>query len=82
MGYGTYDTTHKNIIESGTRLFLKNGYERTNMRELCKEAGITHGSFYRHFSSKEDLFGALVQPAVDGIYEMYQTSQEICFDKS
>lgn len=81
MGYGTYDTTHKNIIESGTRLFLKNGYERTNMRELCKEAGITHGSFYRHFSSKEDLFGALVQPAVDGIYEMYQTSQEICFDK-
>lgn len=80
MGYGTYEDTHKSIIESGQRLFMQNGYERTNLRELCKEAGITTGSFYRHFASKEDLFGALVQPVVDGIYEMYHSSEELCFD--
>lgn len=80
MGYGTYEDTHKKIIASGQRLFMQNGYERTNLRELCKEAGITTGSFYRHFASKEDLFGALVQPAVDGIYEMYHSSEELCFD--
>lgn len=80
MGYGTYEATHKNIVESGQRLFMQNGYERTNLRELCKEAGITTGSFYRHFASKEELFGALVQPAVDGIYEIFQSSEELCFD--
>lgn len=80
MGYGTYETTHNNIIASGTRLFLKNGYERTNLRELCKEAGITTGSFYRHFTSKEELFGYLVQPAIDGLYDMYDMSKELCFD--
>lgn len=80
MGYGTYETTHENVIKSGKRLFMQNGYERTNLRELCKEAGITTGSFYRHFASKEELFGYLVQPAIDGLYKMYDASKELCFD--
>lgn len=62
-------------------MFIKNGYERTNVRDLCKAAGITHGSFYRHFESKEALFGALVQPAIDGFYKLYHSSEEMCFDK-
>ena len=80
MGYGTYEKTHKNIVESGKRLFMKNGYERTNLREVCKESGVTTGSFYRHFDSKEALFSSLVQKTVDGIYEMYHESEELCFD--
>lgn len=81
MGYGTFETTHKSILESGKMMFLKNGYERTNVRDLCKAAGITHGSFYRHFESKEALFGALVQPAIDEFYQMYHTSEETCFER-
>ena len=81
MGYGTYETTHKNILECGRDMFIQNGYERTNVRDLCKAAGITHGSFYRHFESKEALFGALVQPAIDGFYKLYRSSEEMCFDK-
>ena len=79
MGYGTYEKTHQCIVESGKRLFLQNGYERTNLREVCKEAGVTTGSFYRHFESKEALFTFLVQATVDGIYEMYHASEEQCF---
>lgn len=40
MAVGTYETTHEKILESGKQLFLKNGYERTNLRELCKGAGL------------------------------------------
>ena len=75
MGYGTYEATHVKIIESGTRLFLENGYERTNLRELCKEAGVTTGSFYRHFQSKEDLFSFLVKPVVDEMTAMFGNSE-------
>ena len=46
----------------GDKLFLENGFERTNLRDLCAEAGITTGSFYRHFASKEDIFSYFVQP--------------------
>jgi len=80
MGHGTYEITHRNIIESGKCLFMHYGYERTNLRELCKEAGITTGSFYRHFSSKEELFASLVEPAVEGIYNIYHDAEKLCFD--
>lgn len=36
MAVGTYEITHEKILESGKKLFLENGYERTNLRELCK----------------------------------------------
>ena len=78
MGYGTFESTHNNILESGRRLFLENGYERTNIRAICKDAGITHGSFYRHFDSKEALFGALVQPALEKTWNISEeTSQAV-----
>ena len=56
LAYGTYDETHQRILESGMKMFLEKGFERTNLRDLCAEAGVTTGSFYRHFTSKEDIF--------------------------
>lgn len=79
MAVGTYEITHAKILESGKQLFLKKGYERTNLRELCKGAGITTGAYYRHFEDKEALFSALVEPAVQGIRKRYQTAEEECF---
>ena len=80
MAVGTYETTHEKILESGKQLFLKNGYERTNLRELCKGAGITTGAYYRHFEDKAALFSALVEPAVEGIRKRYDAAGERCFD--
>ena len=78
MARGTYDDTHRKLLESAMRSFLENGYERTNLRDLCAEAGITTGSLYRHFDSKEDLFSFLVQPAVDEIRELFACSEAAC----
>lgn len=60
------------------KMFLENGFERTNLRNLCAEAGITTGSFYRHFESKEDLFSAFVQPAVDEIMKDFEDAEPVC----
>ena len=80
MAVGTYEITHEKILESGKKLFLENGYERTNLRELCKGAGITTGAFYRHFEDKEALFAALVAPAIKGLQKRYDTAGDKCFD--
>ena len=80
MAVGTYETTHEKILESGKQLFLKNGYERTNLRELCKGAGITTGAYYRHFEDKAALFSALVEPAVERIRKRYDAAGGRCFD--
>ena len=78
MARGTYDDTHRKLLESAMRMFMEYGYERTNLRDLCAEAGITTGSLYRHFDSKEDLFSFLVQPAVDEIRELFAYSEAAC----
>ena len=66
-----YELTHKKIMDSGKANFLNDGYERANLRKICKDAGVTTGAFYRHFEDKEDLFVALVEPLANEILEFY-----------
>ena len=80
MARGTYDDTHERILESAMQMFLAKGFERTNLRELCAAAGITTGAFYRHFSSKEDVFNCLVKPAVDEVNGMFAAGEDSCRD--
>ncbi len=78
MAYGTYDDTHQRILDSGMKMFQENGFEHTNLRDLCAEAGVTTGSFYRHFESKEELFSFFVQPAVDEIKKIFADAEPLC----
>ena len=43
------------IVEAAAQLFRERGFEGIGVADLMKEAGLTHGGFYGHFSSKEDL---------------------------
>ena len=43
------------IVEAAARLFRERGFEGIGVADIMKEAGLTHGGFYGHFSSKEDL---------------------------
>ena len=78
MARGTYDDTQRRILDSGLKMFLKNGFERTNLRDLCADAGITTGSLYRHFASKEDLFSYFVEPAVVEIKRDFADAEPLC----
>ncbi|MBR1757609.1 MAG: TetR/AcrR family transcriptional regulator [Lachnospiraceae bacterium] len=80
MARGTYDDTQQRILQNGLNMFLENGFERTNLRELCAAAGITTGSFYRHFESKEALFAFFVQPAVDEIKKDFADAEPLCLE--
>jgi TetR/AcrR family transcriptional repressor of nem operon len=43
------------IIDVAGRLFRERGFDGIGVADLMKEAGLTHGGFYGHFESKEDL---------------------------
>ena len=43
------------IVEAAAQLFRERGFAGIGVADLMKEAGLTHGGFYGHFSSKEDL---------------------------
>lgn len=80
MATSTFEATHKGILECGKAQFLKNGYEGTSLRELCKTVGITTGSFYRHFTDKEALFSALVENTTSGLKDLLRDCLEKGYD--
>lgn len=43
------------ILDGAARLFRERGFEGVTVAEIMAAAGLTHGAFYGHFSSKEDL---------------------------
>jgi TetR/AcrR family transcriptional repressor of nem operon len=43
------------IVDAAAQLFRERGFEGIGVADLMKEAGLTHGGFYGHFASKEDL---------------------------
>jgi TetR/AcrR family transcriptional repressor of nem operon len=43
------------ILEVASRLFREKGFEAVGVAEVMKALGLTHGGFYGHFSSKDDL---------------------------
>src|SRR5438874_7022730 len=43
------------ILDAASRLFRAKGFDAVSVAEVMKAAGLTHGGFYGHFSSKDDL---------------------------
>lgn len=49
------EETRSLIVSTAMRLFAENGYDRTTMRAIAAEAGVSVGNAYYYFSSKEQL---------------------------
>jgi TetR/AcrR family transcriptional regulator, transcriptional repressor for nem operon len=47
-------------VEIASRVFRSQGIEATGVAEIMAAAGLTHGGFYRHFDSKEELVAEAV----------------------
>jgi len=48
------------ILQAALRLFSKQGYRGTSIREIADEAGLSTGNVYHHFPDKEALFTTLL----------------------
>ncbi len=53
------------ILDAAARLFAQRGYAVTGIDDIGAAAGITGPGVYRHFASKEELFKALMQRAIE-----------------
>ncbi|MFF8830484.1 TetR family transcriptional regulator [Streptomyces sp. NPDC015131] len=62
------EQTRTLILETALRLFQERGYDRTTMRAIAQEAGVSVGNAYYYFSSKEHL--------VQGFYDRLAAEHE------
>lgn len=62
MRYPAEETAakHQRIVKEASRLFRERGFENVSVADVMKAAGLTHGAFYAHFGSKEELQAASV----------------------
>ena len=49
------------ILKKSWELFKKNGYEETKIERITKEVGISKGSFYTYFKTKEDVLFSILE---------------------
>ena len=64
---GQKEQTRERILAAAGRSFRKGGYAGVGVDGLAKEAGVTSGAFYGHFSSKAEAFIAAIS---DGLEEL------------
>jgi AcrR family transcriptional regulator len=50
----------REILATGRALFLKHGFKRVTIEEVCTEAKVSKMTFYKHFSNKMELVKAIV----------------------
>jgi len=52
------------ILDAASRLFRERGFDGVTVSEVMRAAGLTHGAFYGHFASKDDLIAQTVAHAL------------------
>jgi AcrR family transcriptional regulator len=55
------EATRAQLIAVATRMFAAQGYDDTSIEAVLREAGVSRGSLYHHFASKEALFEAVLE---------------------
>jgi len=63
---GHKETTRKRIVEAAAARFRKDGIAAVGIAGLMADAGLTHGGFYAHFASKEELVREAMTAAAAG----------------
>jgi AcrR family transcriptional regulator len=63
------DATRGRIVDAAVELFAARGYGDVAVSDVAAKAGTAKGSVYRHFESKEALFGAAVDSVVAGVVD-------------
>ncbi len=65
----TSEALGRHILDTATRLFIEQGYAATSIEQVALMAGSSKATIYRRYSSKEDLFAAVMKDVTAVILE-------------
>ena len=59
--------TKAKIFREAKHILQKKGYDQLSIKNICEEAGVSNGSFYHHFKTKDDLLSYYIeeQPSIN-----------------
>jgi AcrR family transcriptional regulator len=76
----------KELLAAALHLFVERGFAATRLDDVAKAAGVSKGTLYLYFSSKEDLFKAVVRESIvpllgeaEGMIDEFEGNTESLF---
>lgn len=63
-------TTREALLAAAVRLFARKWFAVVSVAEICREAGVSNGLFYRYFRSKEEIFRLILESVLKSIGEL------------
>ena len=75
------DTKDK-ILSCSLTLFSEKGFDGVSVREIAKSVGVRESALYKHFKNKDEMFSSLVEPAMNGFYDLYHMIESEYFDNT
>lgn len=71
--------TKRKIFHAAKTILQRQGYEQLSIKNICEEAGVSNGSFYHHFKTKDDLLSYYIeeQPSINpDLLDMPEDAEE------
>ena len=72
--------TKAKIFQAAKHILQKQVYEALSIKNICEEAGVSNGSFYHHFKTKDDLLSYYIeeQPSINtDLLDVPQNTDEV-----
>jgi len=67
----------KRIIDAAYKIFYKKGYHSSTMNDVAKEVGVSKGSLYSYFKSKEELLQTTNQFSTDSFNDYFYSENSL-----
>jgi TetR/AcrR family transcriptional regulator, transcriptional repressor for nem operon len=68
--------TRRRIVEVAAEGFRANGIHATGLADVMASAGLSHGGFYRHFESKDELVAEACEAGLTGIVDVLNAATD------
>lgn len=72
--------TRSALLQAGRELLEERGFTATSVDDVARRAGVSHGTFYTHFESKETLLREVARATVGEMFAAILVGQEISED--
>jgi len=66
---GLIEESRDRIVEAATKLFRRNGFHKTVIKDIAQELGVSQGHIYQYISKKEDILVLILDRAVQDYKE-------------
>ena len=69
------------LVKAASKNFIEKGYDKTSMRDICRDSGLSMGNLYDYISRKEEILYLVHQTMIHNIYDNFFDLKDDDYEK-